>query len=353
VPTPRKLVRLHESDEDRQNAYRRLVGHYRQTSYAADRLLGPIIAARPSDPAEDVTTARLKTTADAVAWFNAERPVLKAVVQREIDEGRPGTAWRLVLSIQRFFHREGLWHDWAALAGTCLRAATDAGANLGRAHMLRSLSGSQMELGDLAAATRHYRQSLELFDPLGLPREQALVYRNLGQVSALRGDFADGVGQFESSLRLVESLGELSDQVNVLCCLADAQGRRNNFAVGTDLAARALSIAEALGDLSLQALCHSTLAEIRQLAGDLHASLAPRRKATELFRQSGWRVNAAKTQRYLGEAALALGDLATARAAWEEALDLFGHLNVPPVVEVRENLARLDEKIAGRPSDGR
>ncbi|GID32279.1 AfsR/SARP family transcriptional regulator [Paractinoplanes brasiliensis] len=344
-----ELVGLHEDDNDREQAFHRLVGHYRQTAYAADLLLGPTIAVHPPEPVDAVTTARLATATDAMEWFSAERLVLKAVVQREIDEKRAGSAWRLVLSVQRLCHREGWWYDWTALAGTCLRAATEAGDDLGRAHMLRSLSGPEIELGDLTAAARHLGQSLELFDRLGLRREQSLVYRNLGQVSVHRKEYAEAVGYFESALRVAESLGELSDQVNVLSCLAGAHGRQGDFVTGMDLADRALSIAEALGNPSAQALGHETRAEICLFRGDLRASLASRKRAAELFRQAGWRMNAAGCLHSLGESALALGDRAAARAAWVEALDLLRHLHVPDVAKVQESLAGLDETTPEQP----
>ena len=49
---------------------------------------------------------------------------------------------------------------------------------------------------------------------------------------------------------------------------------------------------------------------------------------------------------HLGETALALGDRAGARSAWQEALDLLRHLRVPQVAQIEDRLTSLDRTAA-------
>ena len=100
-----------------------------------------------------------------------------------IDVGCTRSAWQLALTLQHFHEREGWWHDWATMARACLHAVTAAGDEVGRAHMSRSLAGVVHMLGDNDLAAQLLRQALDVFTKLHYQPEQALVYRNLGQVS--------------------------------------------------------------------------------------------------------------------------------------------------------------------------
>ncbi|RAK24746.1 tetratricopeptide repeat protein, partial [Actinoplanes lutulentus] len=337
-----ELVHLHEDGPARESAAARLLHHYRQTAYEADLLLAPPVVLEPPSAPADVVTARLNDAAAAVTWFNADRQVIKAVVQRQIDDGRADPAWRLAVSLQRFLQGEGWWHDWAAMARSCLQAATAAGDDLGRAHMSRSLAGAEHVLGDNDTAARLLGQSLDLFEGLGRCREQALVHRNLGQVSVAQENHLDGVAHYERALKLFESLDDLYHQIAVLCCLADAHSFLGRPDVSTALAHRALSIAEALNDLNGQGLCYETLGKSFCAAGDLPASLASWTRGAEIYRQTGWRMNSVECLLHQGDTALTLGDPTGAHAAWQQALDLLSHLRVPQVQAIEERLARLE-----------
>ncbi|WP_250007512.1 BTAD domain-containing putative transcriptional regulator [Actinoplanes sp. M2I2] len=343
-----ELVGLHDDDQARADAFDRLVHHYRLSAYNADLLLGPtVVLNRPEAPG-DTVIAHLGDAAEAVDWFNQERHVLKALVQRRLEDGHPGSAWRLALTLQRFSHREGWWHDWAAIARACLQAATVAGDDLGRAHMSRSLAGAELSLGDPDSAARLLRLSLDLFTRLGNPEEQALVYRNLGQLRAAQADHLDAVDNYEHALRLFESLDDRPAQVIVLYCLADAQVHLGRPDTGMTLAHRALSIAEALGDPEGLGLSHEALALSLEADGDLSAALTAWKQANEIYRQMGWRMNQTEALTHQGDTALALGDPAQARAAWRQALELLSHRHLPLVAEIEERLTRLEAPRAVR-----
>jgi tetratricopeptide (TPR) repeat protein len=338
-----ELVQLHENDEARNQAFGRLVSHYRQTVYAAANLLTPALQLDPPKAMEAVVAGQLSDVIEAVDWLNAERQVLKAIVHREIDEGHPTSAWQLALSLQSYYQREGWWHDWATVARAGRQAAVAAGDDIGRAHMARSLAGAEHVLGDNDAAARYLHEALDLFVGLGYRPEQALVHRNLGQVSFAQENYPDSVAWYERALRLFESLGDLSNQVSVLCCLADAYSGLGRYDINVALVDRALPIAVALGDLNGQGLCHETLAKGHRARGNLPASLASYHEAAQMYRRTGWRMNSVECLLQLGDTALALGDRAGARAAWQEALHLLRHLRVQQVAQIEDRLASLDQ----------
>ncbi|MEU8820063.1 tetratricopeptide repeat protein, partial [Actinoplanes sp. NPDC048796] len=343
-----ELVRLHEDAEDREQAFRRLVNHYRQTAYDADTHLVPAVVLERPEAMEDVIATPLTDQAEAMAWFNADRQVLKALVQRLLDDGRVAEAWRLCLTIQRYNQGEGWWHDWAAMTRLCLRAATAAGDDLGRAHMARSLAGAQFVLGDRDSAAQLLRQSLDLFQRLGLEREQALVHRNLGQVSIEQGQHREGVVFLERALRLFEALGDRSAQLPVLYVLAEAHIHLDRPDISMELAEKALPIAEALDDTHGLGLSYEALANSLRAAGDLPAALTFWKRATELYQRIGWRMNVVESLLNEGDTALALDDREAARAAWQQARELSKDLHVPQVTKIEQRLTRLEQSSAAR-----
>ncbi|RAK26411.1 tetratricopeptide repeat protein, partial [Actinoplanes lutulentus] len=343
-----ELVHQHEDGPAREHAFHRLAHHYRQTAYEADLLLVPaVVLDRPEELADTVTT-HLSDAGEAIAWFNADRQVIKAIVGRQLDDGPADPAWRLAVSLQRFLHGEGWWHDWAAMARSCLQAATAAGDDLGRAYMSRSLAGAELMLGNHDSAARFLRLSLDLFNGLGNAEEQALVYRNLGQVSAAQENYRDAVDSYEHALRLVESLDDLLAQVALLYCLAEAHAYLGRTDTSMEMASRALRIAETLDDPTGLGLSYEALAISFYAEGDLPAALTAWKQATEMYRQLGWRMNWVESLLHQGDTALALGDPADARAAWQQALDLLSHLHVPLVPVIEERLTRLEPARAVR-----
>jgi len=337
-----ELVHRHDDEITRAGAFERLTAHYRQSAYEADRLLGPSIMLDPPEAMAGVVTARLGDGIEAGAWLNAERQVLKSVVQRLIEAGDAATAWRLTVNLHFFNQREGWCHDWAATSRACLQAATAAGDDLGCAFMARSLSGAEMMLGNHESALQLLHRSLELFTQLGHCSGQALVYRNLGQVTDLQGRHQEAIGYFERAVHLMEAQGDLFSQVLALGCLADAHTSLGHLEISMDLINRALPIADALDSIHGKGFCHEMMAKCLQAKGDLPAARRIWSEAIEIFRRSEWRMNTVSCLLHLGDTALAMGDAAGAREAWQEALDLTAHLRLPEVTDLEDRLSRLE-----------
>ncbi|MCO8275502.1 tetratricopeptide repeat protein [Actinoplanes sp. TRM 88003] len=341
-----ELVQGHDDELTQVRAFERLTAHYRQSAHEADRLLGPSIMLDPPPAMADVVTVRPGDGIEAGAWLNAERQVLKAVVQRLIEGGDVAAAWRLTVNLHFFNQREGWCHDWAATSRACLQAATSAGDDLGSAFMARSLSGAEMMLGHYESALQHLDRSLELFTALGHSQGQALVYRNLGQVTDLQGRHQEAIGYFERAVQLMAAQGDLVSQVLALGCLADAHTSLGHFEISMDLINRALPIADALQSIHGQGFCHEIMAKCLQAKGDLPAARRIWGKAVGIFRRSEWRMNTVSCLLHLGDTALAMGDPAGAREAWQEALDLTVHLRLPEVTELEDRLSRLEHEPA-------
>jgi DNA-binding SARP family transcriptional activator/tetratricopeptide (TPR) repeat protein len=336
-----ELVGLHEDDRTRGRAFDRLVSHYRQTAYHADLYLRPAIVLDPPEPREAVVTTRVDDDNGAIAWFAAERQVIKAVIQREIEYGHATSAWRLAASLQRFVLREGWWHDWAAVCRACLQAAVVAGDDPGRAYLTLALAGVERNLGDHESATSLLHQSLDLFVLLGDRLQEAMVYHLLGQVSYGRQDYLESIAYLERALPIFESLGEQHRQVLCHCWIGSARTGLGRPDLCMEVLERAEPIVDSLGDLELRAHFSYTRAECLHAAGDLSAALTGWRIAAEAFERINYRVGLVDTLLHEGDTALVLGDEAGARAVWQRARDLLAsQQNLPLMRQVQERLSR-------------
>jgi DNA-binding SARP family transcriptional activator len=337
-----ELVHLYDDGQARDHAFERLVSHYRQTAYQADLFLRPSYVLDPPEPREAVATTALSDDNQAIAWFTADRQVIKAVIQREIENGHATSAWRLASSLQRFHQREGWWHDWASISRACLRAVATSGDDFGRAYVTRALSGAEYHLGNRESATALLYESLDLFVMLGDRWQEAMIYHNLGQVCDAEKNYLDALAHFERALRIFESLGERYRQAISLCCIGSAHTALGRPDICMDLITRATSIADALGDAELQGHCFWTRAECLHARGDLSAALAAWRSAATLFEQTSYRIGLVDTLLHQGDTSLALGDPAGARATWQRALDLLGsQRHLPLATRLEERLSQL------------
>jgi DNA-binding SARP family transcriptional activator len=119
-----ELSATNDTPDDRHMALGRLLDHLLHSSHAAQLLL------RPSFPVPEPGTARPGVTPEelsgyqqAMAWFATERPVLEAAIRYSPQYGFPAHAWRLALTLQPFYQRQGHLHEWAATMRRALRAA--------------------------------------------------------------------------------------------------------------------------------------------------------------------------------------------------------------------------------------
>ncbi|MCO8275458.1 NB-ARC domain-containing protein [Actinoplanes sp. TRM 88003] len=340
-----ELVHRHEDEQDRRQAVRRLVDHYRRTAHAANRNLNPTVGIDPPEVTGAVVVTELSTPAAAMAWFTVNWPVLKAVVQYRLDDGDATEAWQLVLSLMQFWQNEGAAHDWAGLTRACLYAVTRAGDDFGRAHMSRGLAGALHLLGDNDAAERHLHEALELFSRLGCLGEQSVVYRNLGMIGLARKNFSSTVTYLERALHMARRAGSSTEQVNDLTMLGSAYIEMDQHDKAFEILHQGLRIAEEHQDLRGQGGCRWGLAEYYSATGDLVASLAEWKLTLDISRRVGWLTNIIECLIAVGDTALALGDRAGARAAWQEALGLLDHRRLPYTADVKLRLARLEKAV--------
>jgi DNA-binding SARP family transcriptional activator len=130
---PHDLLRIYASElagatdsaSDRRAAILRTLDHYTQSASNMSKqkwrklwLAAPVPGVTPETIADG----------DHMAWFDAERKVVRRLVDLAVAEGLHNYAWRLPWSVAMLLEQRGDWQDWAAIQRSARMAAERAAA---------------------------------------------------------------------------------------------------------------------------------------------------------------------------------------------------------------------------------
>ena len=248
-----------------------------------------------------------------MAWFDAEAPVLLALIDYASANGFDAHAWQLPWALGPFFNLRGQWRTCAACQQPALARRAAAGRR--RRARARATICSATRRGIWASTrppSQNMRYALGLFRDLGDRANEGMVLNGLASMLETQGRYTDALVVALDALRMLKAAGHWWTQANL------------ENGVGWLYAH--------LGQYD-QALSHC-------------------QQALTLHRESGNRGGAADTLDSLGFAYLHLGDLARARAYYEQAIDAFREMGGS--FGEGSSLAGLGDVLAadGRPGSG-
>lgn len=174
--------------------------------------------------------------ADPMAWFDAERDAMVAIVGLACDCGNDDLAWDLAGCLEKYLDVRGQYGDFRRVFGTAREVCKSAGNVRGEAVMLRGLAElstwHEPEKSPPAMLSLHERarEVYELFRAVGDDRgmADALVMRTWGYVSL--GDLEKAVDAARQSLDLAVAanyLGGRARAYHVMGIAAFFAGRPN------------------------------------------------------------------------------------------------------------------------------
>ncbi len=144
----------------------------------------------------------------ALAWLDAERHNLLALVRHHRAHGDPAVCWIVPDALRGYFHLRRHVREWTRMAAIGLGAARHAGDLRAQAAMHLSLGMAEYTAGRLNEAEEHYHRAVELSLGSGWPAGESAAYRNLAGVALAHGDAAAS----EKYLSLWADLNETLDQ---------------------------------------------------------------------------------------------------------------------------------------------
>jgi DNA-binding SARP family transcriptional activator/Tfp pilus assembly protein PilF len=337
-----------DSADDRREAARRVLDHYLYSALeAASKFRANRATPRPDPPAPGVSPIEVTDKEQAAAWFEAEMPVLLALIGYADANGFDGHAWHIPWAIAPYLLRCGRHAEWVATQWVAVAAAKRLGDLAAQAHSHYYLGYAQSVSGDNAAAEPNVRQALALFRELGDRGHEAMALNGLANMMREDGRFAEALAVAQDGLRMVKAAGYWWIQAVLENTVGYLYAELGQYDSALAHCQRALGLQRESGNRTGVGDALSTIGEIYARRGDRAQAKDYFRQAIEVFREYGAAFDEAQTLTHLGQTLADDGDLDEARSAWLVAQDIFGRLAHPSVDDISTRLAALDM----RPSD--
>jgi DNA-binding SARP family transcriptional activator/Tfp pilus assembly protein PilF len=346
---------LARTDEDRAAALDRLLAAGLEAAGAAASVLYPHMLRLPGTrPGGEVFTDH----GDALAWLDAERAGLVALIEHAAVHGPRRVAWQLADTLRGYFWLRRCADDWLATARTALAAtradedqpaqaaawlsladvhwsvgqhaeamanyaralehARRAGWTDGEATILGNLAGVNLERGELALARENYSGALELHQEKG---RRAVTLSNLGNLDWEQGALAEAQAHFTEALDLHESPVAMANSLVNLGCVRHDLGLPDQALA--DLS-DALALAREVGDDADEANALVGIAAVLRDVGRLDDASNRGREAVELARRIGGRRIETSALNVLGSISHRLARHSEAVEHHAQALELSG-----------------------------
>lgn len=335
-------ARTTDSAAERRAAHRRMLDHYLHTARLATLLLYPdrdpikVKRPRPGVRRED-----LDDHSHALAWFEAERPVLLAAITQAAGEHFDTYAWKISWALEVFLDRRGYWRDWAATQDIALAAAARLSDYDGQARAHRSLARASSRLGRHDDARAHLQQALDLSRQSGDLVSQARTHMGLSVVRERQGDNRDALDHAQQALELHKELSNRVGQANALNSVGWLHARLGQHEQALTFCREALSLLQELGDRPGQAATWDSLGYAHGQLGQYPQAISCFSRALGLYQELADRYYEADTLTHLGDTFRAAGDVAAARDAWRQAQAILDELNHADAGQVRAKLTEL------------
>ena len=265
-----------------------MLDHYLYTAMAATQRFSPHRPPlRLAAPQPGVLPADVADKEQAMAWFDAEVPVLLALIAFADANGFDTHAWQIPWTLGPFFNRRGRWQDYVATQQTALAAARRLGDTLALAHTHYLLGNAQSHLEDYDAAASNIRQALDMFRELGDRANEGMVLNGLAAMLEKQEHYPEALAVALDALRMLKAAGHWWTQANL----------------------------------------ENGVGWLYAHLGQYDRALIHCQRALSLHRDSGHRGGTADTLDSLGYVYLHLGDIAQAKAYYTKAIDAYREIS--------------------------
>jgi tetratricopeptide (TPR) repeat protein/transcriptional regulator with XRE-family HTH domain len=348
-------------DADRGEALTRLFEWYLDTTIAAAETLYPERVRLPLDLPVDYAS-RFGDRQAAIAWLNAERADLVAVVHHTAEHGPAPISWQLVDALRGYFWLGSPGVEWLGCAEAALHAAhvhdaADgvAAAQLGVAQLylhqgrhhdsleayrdslaamrkakwytgevvtLSHLGNVHIHAGLLADAEEYHGQALSTSRMLGRGKGEAFALHGLARLANVRGDTDRAVGLVLEAHELFLEIEDSYGQAQALIDLAVIHHDAGDQAAAMDAISDVMRIAAELRQPVVEARAFNILGRTCRSLERHRESVGHHEQALRLASGIGSKVHEADGLLGLAETSACLGDLDEARRLAESALRL-------------------------------
>jgi DNA-binding SARP family transcriptional activator/tetratricopeptide (TPR) repeat protein len=330
-------------------AAHRVLDHYLHTAMAAARRFSPLRSQlQLTTPQPGVLPADVVDKDQAMAWFDAEVPVLLALIAYADANGFDTYAWQIPWTLGPFFNRRGRWRDYIASQETALAAARRLGDTLALAHAHHLLGHVQSQVGEYDAADPNFRKALDLFRELGDRGNEAVVLNGLAGMLEKQERYQEALAVELDALRMLKAVGHWWTQATLENGVGWLYAHLGQYDRALTHCQRALSLHRDSGHRGGTADTLDSLGYVYLHLGDMAQAKAHYTRAIEAYREIGSPFGEGNSLAGLGDALLAEGDAKAAERAWHQSVDILDRLPHPLADEVRARLRGLQPDSDGR-----
>jgi DNA-binding SARP family transcriptional activator/tetratricopeptide (TPR) repeat protein len=329
----------HDPESERRAAVHRVLDHYLHTAMAASSRFSPFRSVLPlASPQPGVLPADVADKEQAMAWFDAEAPVLLALIAFADASGFDTHAWQIPWTLGPFFNRRGRYRDYTATQRTALAAAGRLGDTLALAHAHHLLGHVQSQVGAYEEADPNFRRALDLFRELGDRGNEAVVLNGLAGMLEKQERYTEALAVALDALRMLKAVGHWWTQATLENGVGWLYAHLGQYDQALTHCQRALSLHRDSGLRSGTADTLDSLGYVYLCLGDIAQAKVHYTKAIEAYREISSSFGEGHSLAGLGDALLAEGDPAAAEAAWRQAIAILDRLPHPLADEVRARL---------------
>jgi tetratricopeptide (TPR) repeat protein len=290
-------------------ALTRLFDYYLAAAAAAMDILLPAEAhRRPRIPPTAAVLPDMPATADALAWLDAERANLVAVVAYCAGHGWPQHAADLAASLLSYLMNGSHLPEALAIYGHALQAARRSGDPAAEASALNGLGGICVMKGHFGDAVGHYQAALERYRQSGDRAGQARILHNLGITEHELHNHQSAAGYYQQAIAAFEDAVDSLGAARALATLAGAETRLGRFDQAAEHLQRALPVFRDANDQVGEAQALERIGEFDLRRGHLPNAAAFFEQALTICRRIDHPTGVADQLRNLGEVSLRRGD---------------------------------------------
>ncbi|MBW4719716.1 AfsR/SARP family transcriptional regulator [Saccharothrix obliqua] len=276
---------------DSESAHRRLMDwSIRSVDNATATAKATMMRLPRESTATGVTPRLFSTPAEALAWLDAERANLVALVLHASDRRPDSDCWHLADALRRYFYAQGLPVEWLATAKAGLAAAQGIGDPVGEVAMLASLGTLYWTIGQHRVAVDHFRRAIPIQQRTGAaPAAEAGVLVNLGGVYIDLGELEQAADCLERALLITREIGALQQEGIALINLGGVYLQLGQLDRAVSSFERSLDVGNRLGVWITQADSYRALAEVYLFQGRPERAAELYERAGDLYERAGAR----------------------------------------------------------------
>jgi tetratricopeptide (TPR) repeat protein len=333
-----------ESAAERDEALARLVSWYQHTAENVSRAVESrrLLETLPPRPGEP-EPPRFDSALEAMAWYDAERENLSAVLLSAADAGRHELALRLPVTLLGCYQMRKDWARWRSAYETGLAAARRIGDRTAQNRLLNGLGLALYDVQEYSEAIEVYTEGLAVAEELGDRPQVASILGNIAGCWSRLGDYETSEQMHRRGLELFREIGNPQNLASSLTNLGNMLHEAKRLEESHEAQTGALAAAREAGNRRYEAIIAFNRAEVCMDLGRPAEAEEDYRLALTAAQEAGDRPVEAEALRSLARPLRALSRPQEARVVLRAALAVFEALGSPEARVTRERLAELGD----------